>query len=296
MPLDLLTSIASVRARLDAVRAAGGTVGLVPTMGALHEGHGRLIDAARRDCGSVVVSIFVNPLQFDREDDLRKYPRTIDTDRDMCARLGVDVIFAPAVEEIYPVPPSCTISVGHLADHLCGLRRPGHFESVATIVTKLIDIVEPHYAYFGEKDYQQLTIIRTLAGDLNIRAAIVGVPTLREADGLAMSSRNRLLSAAERPLATALYQALGEADRLIRSGVTDSERVARDAAARVAAHRDLRLEYLEIVDPATLQPVTRIDRPVRIAGALWVGSTRLIDNIASAPPGADTMTTAVGRA
>jgi pantoate--beta-alanine ligase len=284
MPLDLLTSIASVRARLDAVRVAGTTVGFVPTMGALHGGHGKLIEAARRDCGSVVVSIFVNPLQFDREDDLRKYPRTLDTDRDMCERLGVNVIFAPTVEEIYPTPPSCTISVGHLADHLCGPRRPGHFESIATIVTKLVDIVEPHRAYFGEKDYQQLTIIRTLIGDLNIRTAIIGVPTLREADGLAMSSRNRLLSAAERPLATALYLALGEANRLILSGVTDSERVAREAAARVPARPGLRLEYLEIVDPATLQPVTRIDRPVRVAGALWVGTTRLIDNVASAPP------------
>ena len=283
MPGDVIASIASLRARLDEVRGSGATVGFVPTMGALHAGHARLIETARGECQSVVVSVFVNPLQFDREDDLRRYPRTLDTDRELCRTLGVDVVFAPSVDEIYPAPPSCTVSVGHLADHLCGHFRPGHFQSVATIVAKLLGIVQPDRAYFGEKDYQQLTIVRRLVADLNIRTLIVGVPTVREADGLALSSRNRQLGPAERPLATALYRALSEADRLIRAGTTDVGPIKAAAAAQVPGNPLLRLEYLEIVGVDDLQPVARVDGPVRVAGALWVGATRLIDNVASQP-------------
>jgi len=230
------------------------------------------------------VSIFVNPLQFDREDDLRQYPRTLDADRQLCCTLGVDFVFAPPVEAMYPSPPSCTVDVGHLADHLCGPYRPGHFRGMATIVLKLFDIVQPDRAYFGEKDAQQLAIIRRFVSDFNVPVQIVGVPTVREADGLAMSSRNRRLGSAERELAPALYRALREADRHIAAGNRDVHFVRAKATGEVPQDPSLRLEYLEIVDPQTLQPVDRIAGPVLVAGAMWVGSTRLIDNLLSTPP------------
>jgi len=261
-------------------------VGLVPTMGALHGGHAALIDAARRECDVVVVSIFVNPLQFNSQDDLARYPRTLDADVAFCREHGADFLFAPSAEEVYPEPPECTVDVGRLADHLCGKFRPGHFRGVATVVLKLFQMVQPHHAYFGEKDAQQLAIIRRLVADFNLPIDVVEIPTVREADGLAMSSRNRHLSAEERALAPVLYQALDDARRRILAGEHDSRGI-REAAAGVVSDVvsgfsrtvNVRLEYLEIVDPATMQPVDDIDRPVRVAGALWVGSTRLIDNV-----------------
>jgi pantoate--beta-alanine ligase len=252
-------------------------------MGALHAGHERLLDRARRDCSVVVVSIFVNPLQFDREDDLRKYPRTLDADIATCARNGVDVIFAPDSRDVYPRPQACTIDVGRLADHLCGRFRPGHFQGVATVVMKLFQIVRPDVAYFGEKDAQQLAIVRQMAADFNVRIQIVGVPTVREPDGLAMSSRNVHLSETERTLAPSLYGALLEAQRLIESGVTDALAVRTAAESRIPSDDILRLEYFEIVDPDEMQPQAQINGPVVAAGALWVGATRLIDNILCRP-------------
>lgn len=281
---ELVALIADIRRRMADVRRTGATIGLVPTMGALHAGHARLIQEARRECRAVVVSIFVNPLQFDRPGDLERYPRTLETDRELCRSLGVDVVFAPPPEEMYPVPPACTVDVGRLADHLCGRHRPGHFRGVATVVVKLLDIVQPDRAYFGEKDAQQLAIVRRLVLDLNVPVQIVGVPTVREPDGLALSSRNTLLSPPERRSAIALYHALQKADRQIASGATDPGRVRAAAAAEIPSDAALKLEYLEIVDPDDMQPVTRITGPVRVAGALWVGSTRLIDNLLSIPP------------
>jgi pantoate--beta-alanine ligase len=284
MGAELVESIEHLRQHLTGARRANATIGLVPTMGALHAGHVRLIEEARHECQAVVVSIFVNPLQFDREDDLRSYPRRLDEDRQLCDRFGVDLVFAPSVDEIYPVPPECTIDVGRLADHLCGQYRPGHFRSVATVVMKLFGIVQPDRAYFGEKDAQQLAIIRRLVADLNVPIHIVGVLTVREADGLALSSRNARLGPAERQSAIALFRALQAADRHIAGGDTDAEQVKRVAAAEIPPDNpSLRLEYLEIVDPENMQPVTVITGPVRVAGALWVGSTRLIDNVLSTP-------------
>jgi pantoate--beta-alanine ligase len=250
-------------------------------MGALHRGHSRLIEQARRDCGYVVVSIFVNPIQFDREDDLRRYPRALEEDRRACEALGVDAIFAPGVEDMYPGLPECTVDVGHLADHLCGRFRPGHFRGVATVVLKLFEIMQPDVAYFGEKDAQQLAIIRRMVADFNVPVTIVGVPTLREADGLALSSRNRLLSPDERAVATSLYRALAAADRQISDGVTDPDVIKQRAHAEIPDSPHVRLEY---IDPATIQPVGTIAGPVRVAGAMWVGTTRLIDNVLSVPP------------
>jgi pantoate--beta-alanine ligase len=283
MNAEVVDSIAGLRGRLDQVRRSGATIGLVPTLGALHAGHARLIEQARGDCPSVTVSIFVNPLQFDREDDLRKYPRTLDADRELCRGLGVDFIFAPSAAEMYPVPAACTVDAGRLGDHLCGPYRPGHFRGVATVVLKLFEIVGPDRAYFGEKDRQQLAIVRRLVSDFNVPVQIVGVPTVREPDGLAMSSRNAHLGPAERPLAPALHRALREADRQIAAGIRDVHAVKARAKAAIPQDPLLRLEYLEIVDPEEMQPVERIAGPVVVAGALWVGSTRLIDNLLSTP-------------
>lgn len=282
MPVEILNSIPALRVRLSR-RAPGSVVGFVPTMGALHAGHARLIEQARGESAIVVVSIFVNPLQFDRQEDLTSYPRTLDADVELCASLGTDIVFAPSAAEMYPEQLMCSVEVGRLADHLCGARRPGHFRGVATVVMKLFQIVGADRAYFGEKDAQQLAIIRRLVSDLNVPVQIVGVPTVREADGLAMSSRNRHLDPAGRRSATALFRALKEAERQILAGVTEPGRVAGEAAKQIPEGSGLRLEYLEIVDPRSLQPVERIAGPVLVAGALWVGTTRLIDNIICGP-------------
>jgi len=283
--MALVETSAALDERLGPVRAAGTRIGLVPTMGALHAGHEALVARARQECGHVVVTVFVNPLQFDREDDLRRYPRTLDADLDTCRRLGVDLVFAPAVAEMYPRAPTTRIGVGPLGDHLCGARRPGHFEGVATVVAKLFNIVRAQRAYFGEKDAQQLAIVRRMTADLSIPVEVVGVPTVRESDGLALSSRNRHLSPGERRLAPALYQALQAARQAIEAGATDPERIAGEAMARFPQDAGLRVEYLEIVDPDGLQPVTRVTGRVLVAGALWVGDTRLIDNVTCGPAG-----------
>ena len=277
----MIETIETIR-RLRAWRSevpAGTTVALVPTMGALHAGHGALIDAARSDGGVVAVSIFVNPLQFNNKDDLARYPRTLDADLAFCRERGVAIVFAPSAAEVYPQAPECSVDVGRLADHLCGPFRPGHFRGVATVVLKLFEMVQPDRAYFGEKDAQQLAIVRRLVIDFNLPVTVVGVPTVREADGLAMSSRNRHLNAEERRLAPSLYHALLQVRHRISSGGERSSAILEAVAAAIPRSDTLKLEYLEIVDPETMQPVEIVDRPVRVAGALWVGATRLIDNL-----------------
>lgn len=276
--LETIETISRLRAWRSGL-PRGTAVALVPTMGALHAGHASLMAAARRDGGVVAVSIFVNPLQFNNKDDLARYPRTLDTDVAFCREHGVDLVFAPSATEVYPQTPECSVDVGRLADHLCGPFRPGHFRGVATVVLKLFDMVQPDRAYFGEKDAQQLAIVERLVADFNLPIAVVGVPTVREADGLAMSSRNRHLNADERRVAVCLYQSLLEARQKISSGEKRPAAVVRAAAAVIPRSDGLKLEYLEIVDPRTMQPVDEINGPVRVAGALWVGSTRLIDNL-----------------
>ena len=280
----LIESIAQLRDSLVKVRREGKSIGLVPTMGALHAGHASLIAHARRECDRVAVSIFVNPLQFDRKDDLDRYPRMLQADVDICERLGVDIVFAPTVAEMCPGEPSCVVEVGRIADHLCGRFRPGHFRGVATVVMKLFQIVQPDRAYFGEKDAQQLAVIKHMVRDLDVPVHIEGVPTVREADGLALSSRNQRLSPDERALARCLYQALCEARQQISAGGREAAAVQRAAAGRIPTDDRLRLEYLEVVDADDMQPVERIDGPALVAGALWVGSTRLIDNLLCSPP------------
>jgi pantoate--beta-alanine ligase len=280
----VITTIPALRGRVADARLAGRRIGFVPTMGALHAGHRRLMDAARRECDLVVVSIFVNPLQFDRQDDLEKYPRTLDADVEICSASSVDIVFAPAAEEMYPSPPACVVDVERVADHLCGRFRPGHFSGVATVVMKLFQITQPHRAYFGEKDAQQLAVVRHLVSDLNVPVEIVGVPTVREADGLALSSRNQWLQPAERRVATVLYEALKVAAARISAGERDPARVAAVAREVIERQPAVKLEYLEIVDPREMQPVARMDGPVVVAGAIFVGATRLIDNMICVPP------------
>jgi len=279
-PRIVVESIAELRSRLQNQRETG----LVPTMGALHAGHAKLIETARSESDCVVVSIFVNPLQFDRKDDLDRYPRSLDGDVALCEKLGVDLIFAPSAVEMYPKPLICTVEVGRIGDHLCGPFRPGHFRGVATVVMKLLQIVQPHRAYFGEKDAQQLAVIRRMVSDFNVPTAIVEVPTVREPDGLAMSSRNRHLSETQRRSATVLYESLRRSAGMISAGERDAALIKKAATGGMTRMADVRLEYFDIVDPEEIQPVSRIEGPVRVAGAIWVGSTRLIDNMLCAPP------------
>jgi pantoate--beta-alanine ligase len=276
MTPEVATAIARLRERTAEARRAGKTVGCVPTMGALHAGHGALIDCARAGTGFVVVTVFVNPLQFDRRDDYDAYARVLESDVAFCGERGVDVVFAPPVEEMYPQPSATFVDVPPLAECLCGKFRTGHFRGVATVVAKLFHIVEPDFAYFGEKDAQQLAIVERMVRDLNFPLTIVPVPTVREPDGLALSSRNRRLTPEERRIAPVLYRALRQA----RATLTDGPGAARQAALDVlAGEPSARVEYLEVVDAGSMHPVDRIQGPVKIAAAVWLGNTRLIDNV-----------------
>ena len=273
--MQVVQTVKEVRESLRNVTS----IGLVPTMGALHAGHEQLIKTARAECNVLVASIFVNPLQFGPSEDYSRYPRPFTEDLLICERDGVDVVFAPSVDEMYPLPQLTVVDVARLSEHLCGKFRPGHFRGVATVVLKLLNIVRPDRAYFGEKDMQQLMIIRRMATDLNLPIEIVGVPTVREPDGLALSSRNKYLNVEERKAAPSLYRALSEAAREIEAGETDVSRIRESALAVFKAYEQIRVEYFEIVDRDELQPVDAIQGPVRLASAMWLGTTRLIDNV-----------------
>jgi len=278
--LEWATSVSGLRELLAPDRRAGRTIGLVPTMGALHLGHRRLLEIARRETETVVASIFVNPIQFDRQDDLDRYPRPLSQDLEICHEAGVDIVFAPTAEKMYPQAQLTWVEAPPLTQHLCGPGRPGHFRGVATVVMKLLQIVQPDRAYFGEKDAQQLAVIRRMVMDLNVPVTIVPVATVREPDGLAMSSRNQHLNPAERQTATALSQALFAARDLIQKGESSPVVIQSTVGPLLAG---IRVEYFSIVDPEMLHPVPRIERLVLIAGAIWLGSTRLIDNVTGSP-------------
>lgn len=284
MRTEIVARIAGLRERVAAAKGRGLVVGCVPTMGALHAAHTALFDRAREQCGFVVATIFVNPLQFDRPDDLRSYPRDIDADLHVCSAHGVDVAFVPSAKEMYPRPPVATVEIAGLAEGLCGASRPGHFRGVATVVLKLLNIVQPDVAYFGEKDFQQLAIIRRLVSDTCLPVRISSIRTVREEDGLALSSRNALLSRAERTAALNISKALQEAERRVESGDSDARRIRQRAAERIEREPLLRLDYFEIVDPDSLRSVQWIAGPVRIAAAAFAGDTRLIDNVCAFPP------------
>jgi pantoate--beta-alanine ligase len=276
-------SIDEMRAASRTGRRKSKSLGLVPTMGALHEGHLSLVRAAKAQCDLVVVSIFVNPLQFGPNEDLAKYPRNFDRDRELLAKEGVDYIFAPRVEEMYPAGAVTYVTVEGLSDKLCGRSRSGHFRGVTTVVAKLFNIVEPARAFFGQKDAAQSTIIRRMVRDLNISVRVVVCPIVREPDGLAMSSRNAYLDAGQRKSALVLYRSLTAVQERFDQGERKAH-VLIDAGKQTLAHEPLvRLDYLEIVDPETLEPVDDLSRGGLAAVAAFVGNVRLIDNFVLGP-------------
>lgn len=275
-----VTTIAEVRAACDATRARGGTVGLVPTMGYFHEGHRSLMRAARAANDLVVVSLFVNPTQFGPTEDLARYPSDQAGDAATATAEGVDVLFVPTVDEMYPDGMCTTVHVDGLTQGLCGASRPTHFDGVTTIVAKLFSIAASCSAYFGRKDAQQLAVVRRMAADLDLRVDVVGCPLVREPDGVAMSSRNAYLSPDERAHARVLVGSLNAVADAIDAGERDARALRDLVVARVAAESGVRLDYAEVVDAATLQPIDRLERDTLIALAAFVGTTRLIDNIA----------------
>jgi pantoate--beta-alanine ligase len=283
---EVIETAAGCRAHLDAARATGRTVGLVPTMGALHAGHTSLVARARAECDVVAVSIFVNPLQFGDPEDIARYPRTLERDLAVCAEAGADVVFVPSVSEMYPSwpePPSTTVSVRGVGDAWEGASRPGHFDGVATVVSKLFSVAGPCRAYFGLKDFQQLAVVRAMAADLCLPVEVVGCPIVREPDGLALSSRNVRLSGAERNAALALSRALAAGRAVVRAGQRDAAALARAMRAVTLAEPLVQLDYAVAVDAATLEEVALIEDPsaVRLLIAGVVGPVRLIDNSAA---------------
>ena len=268
------------RKACDATRSAGRTVGFVPTMGAFHDGHVALMRRARDERHVVVVSIFVNPLQFGPGEDLSRYPRDEDRDLSMAGELGVDMVFAPSVEEMYPAGhPEVTVDPGPLGERLEGARRPGHFRGVATVVAKLFDVVGSSTAYFGEKDAQQLAVIRRMVRDLSLPIEVVGCPTVREPDGLARSSRNAYLSPDQREAAGCLFLALSEAAEMARGGERDAAALVAAMAREIGATPEARIDYAAVVDEETFEEVGTITRPARALVAARFGETRLIDNL-----------------
>jgi len=260
------------------VRAEGHVLGLVPTMGALHEGHAALVKRAKGECSRVAVSIFVNPKQFGPKEDFAKYPRDLEKDAEVLRGIGVDAVFAPTVEEIYPDGFRTYVTVEGISDRLEGRTRPGHFRGVATVVLKLFAIVGPQFAYFGRKDAQQVRIISSMARDLNSDVDVVVCPIVREADGLALSSRNAYLNAEERKAATVLHRALVTAKKELAAGAHDALQLQSAMAEVLASEPLARIDYAEIVGAETFEPVIRVGKSCYAVVAAWVGKTRLIDN------------------
>lgn len=280
--VEVVTGIAELRRRCDAARASGGRVGLVPTMGALHAGHRSLVRAAAARDDLVVVSVFVNPIQFGPQEDLAAYPRDLAGDVRVASEAGAHVVFAPAVEEMYPGgPPRTTVHVAGLTARLCGAHRPGHFDGVTTVVTKLCAIVGACRAYFGRKDFQQLRVVEQLVVDLNLPVEVVGRPLVREPDGLALSSRNAYLSVEERTAARVLSRALFDAAARLEEGVRDADELLGAVRRHLACEPAVRPEYVELVDVDRLEPLTAVDgsTPMVLALAAHVGRARLIDNL-----------------
>ena len=276
--MELVETIVQTQQLIRAVRSRGKSIGLVPTMGALHEGHRSLVRQARQQCDTVAVSIFVNPDQFGPSEDYKAYPRTLEADLAACREDGVDLVFHPGVEQMYPQQRLTTVRVERLTASLCGAFRPVHFDGVTTVVAKLFNIVQPDYAFFGEKDYQQLVVIRRMARDLDMPIEIIGCPTVREPDGLALSSRNVYLDPAQRQQAASLNRALRRGGEQIAAGTIDAAQLVAEMRAEIEEAGPCGIEYIEIVDPQTLEPLAVVDRPGRICLAVRVGGCRLIDN------------------
>ncbi|MBI5189369.1 MAG: pantoate--beta-alanine ligase [Nitrospirae bacterium] len=277
--MRVVKSVAEMAEVSRELRASGKTVGFVPTMGYLHAGHISLVKAARKDCGSVVLSIFVNPAQFGQGEDLGTYPRNLAGDVEKCRMADVDVVFAPEAAEMYPAGYATYVTVEGISDRLCGASRPGHFRGVATVVTRLFNIVRPHRAYFGQKDFQQTVVIKRLVRDLMLDVEVVTVPTVREPDGLAMSSRNSYLSPAERMASVQIYRSLASARSLRESGETRAGVLTQKVRENLSHEPMFKAEYVELVDADTLLPVQSADGRCVIVLAVRLGRTRLIDNM-----------------
>ena len=274
--MEIITTIENIRSIVNQWKDKGYSIGFVPTMGYLHDGHAALIDQARKDNDKVIVSIFVNPTQFGENEDLNSYPRDINRDKSLCEAHKADIIFSPTSDEMYH-DRKAFVNIVELSDTLCGISRPIHFKGVCTVVTKLFNIIQPTNAYFGEKDAQQLAIIRKMVYDLNFSVNIIGVPIVRESDGLAKSSRNTYLSSEERKAATILYKAIQEGKECINRGASADSII--NAMTNIVNTEPLaKIDYISVVDANTMQPVHEITSPVLVAMAVYIGSTRLIDN------------------
>jgi pantoate--beta-alanine ligase len=283
--VETIRTIAWMKESGRQARAEGRVIGFVPTMGALHVGHIALVERARRECSPVIASIFVNPKQFGPKEDFAKYPRTLEADSEKLSEAGVDALFLPDAAEIYPAGFRTYVNVEGLSDRLEGRSRPGHFRGVATVVLKLLEIVQPHFAYFGRKDAQQVRIISQMARDLNLDSEIVVCPIIRERDGLALSSRNAYLNSEERRAATVLHRALEAARAELAAGTRDALHLQATLRKVLDAEPLAAIDYAEIVDADTFEPITRIARPCYALLAVFLGKTRLIDNLYIEPAG-----------
>jgi pantoate--beta-alanine ligase len=287
--VETIRTIAWMKEYARQARAENRIIGLIPTMGALHEGHLALVKRAKQECSQVITSIFVNPTQFGPKEDLAKYPRTFEADAEKLAAAGVDAIFAPEPADVYPQGFRTYVSVEGLSERLEGRSRPGHFRGVATVVLKLLKIVQPHFAYFGRKDAQQVRIVSQMAGDLNLDGEIIVCPIVREPDGLALSSRNTYLQPDERKAATVLYRALTAAREELASGTRDALQLQTTLRNVLQSEPRAAVDYAEIVDANAFEPIIRVTRPCYAVLAVFVGKTRLIDNLYIEPtaPGSE---------
>jgi pantoate--beta-alanine ligase len=278
--MEIIRNISKLKKLIRKWKNGNQTIGFVPTMGALHAGHLSLVKKARKETDRVIVSIFVNPMQFAPHEDLKKYPRPFAKDKALCRQAGADIIFYPTPEEIYPKGFKTYISMNELPDVLCGRSRPGHFNGVMTVVAKLLNITEPDIAYFGLKDYQQITIIKQMVRDININVSIKAMPIIREKDGLAMSSRNQYLTPDLRAKATRLYKALIKAKDSVKKGERSGSKIISQMKMIIKKGREAKIDYVSIVDRDTLQDITQIQKGKSlVALAVFIGKTRLIDNM-----------------
>lgn len=276
--MEIIDSCEEMQKRSEALRSAGHTIAFVPTMGFLHEGHLELMRVGRRHSDRLVISIFVNPSQFGPTEDYDQYPRDTEGDLKKARGLGVDIVFLPSVQEMYPEHYQTKIQVQGITQHLCGISRPGHFDGVTTVVAKLFNITRPHIAVFGQKDFQQLTVVSRMVMDLNMDIQIIGVPTVRESDGLAMSSRNKYLSPEERNSALCLKKSLDMAEEMFRGGERDARVIKKAVESLILGHPFTEIDYVSICDPVTLEEVEGLMDETLLALAVRVGTTRLIDN------------------
>lgn len=281
--MKLIHSISQMRQLSRRLRRQGARLGLVPTMGALHEGHLSLVRAAKVKSDLVAVSIFVNPTQFGPNEDFARYPRSLEKDCELLEREGVEFVFAPSAEEMYPSGAVTWVTIEGLSERLCGKSRPGHFRGVATVVAKLFNVVEPDIAFFGQKDAAQVAVLKRMVRELNFPVEVEVCPIVRESDGLALSSRNAYLTADERRMALVLHASLQRAQKLFHDGERDAPKIVSEAKKAFVLQPAVRLDYFEIVDPDTLEPISTINNRSLVAVAAFVGSTRLIDNILLEP-------------